>query len=125
MHPRNRRNVELEPVDVFLKTLDGVFQVDIRPVGDRDTAEVSVGIVSIGTGLPGGYSIIETVVLDNDELVVGRLVLLYSKEASGKVETVFSKSTWVARGRQWVHSRGIDHTRLGSGAEHRDLSEVF
>lgn len=80
---------------MFLKTFDGVFQIDVRPVADRDTAEVGVGIVSIGAGLPGGYSIVETVVLDNDELVVGRLVLLYSKEASGEVETVCTKSTLV------------------------------
>ncbi len=103
MHPRNGRNVELEPVDVLLKTFDGVFKIDLRPVSNRDTAEVSVGIVGIGAGFPGGYRVVETVVLDNNKLMVGRLVLLYSEEARGEVEAICIKSTLVVGTQETGH----------------------
>lgn len=67
----------------------GGVQVDVGPVAGRVATEVPCdGIVRVRAGVPGREGVVEAVGLDDDLLVVGRLVVRNAVEARCKVDAI-------------------------------------
>ena len=97
LHREHVRDIQLHALDVLLQALDRVLQVHLRPVRLRLGAELGDLVLRVRAVGPRRERVVEPGVLDHDELVVRRLVLLHAEEARSEVESTAVKRTGQSR----------------------------